>query len=127
MVLLCLGVTQTQLGRNLEAKALDFRFRWRGVKPPGTQVVLVAIDDQSIAELGRWPWSRQQFGAVVRRLQAAGARVIVFDMLFLEPEVNATRDVLQAVQTTFESLQLSSLDPRLAAFQRQLHTMVGGR
>jgi adenylate cyclase len=123
MVLLALGVTQSQLGRNLEAKALDFRFRWRGVKSPGAQVVLVAIDDQSIAELGRWPWSRQQFGAVVHRLQAAGARVIVFDVLFLEPEVNATRDVLQGVQTTFASLQLSSLDPRLAAFQRLLHTM----
>ena len=99
-MLLSLGVTQTQLGRTLEAKALDFRFRWRGAKPPGAQVVLVAIDDQSIAELGRWPWSRQQFGAVVHRLQAAGARVIVFDVLFLEPEVNATRDVLQEVQTT---------------------------
>jgi adenylate cyclase len=44
-------------------------------------------------------------------------------MLFLEPEVNAARDVLQGVQTTFESLQLSSLDPRLAAFQRLLQTM----
>jgi adenylate cyclase len=123
MVLLCLGVTQSQLGRNLEAKALDFRFRWRGVRPPGTQVVLVAIDDQSIAELGRWPWSRQQFGAVVRRLQTAGARVIVFDVLFLEPEVHATRDVLQEVQTRFESLQLPSLDARLTAFQQLLRTM----
>jgi adenylate cyclase len=123
MVLLALGVTQSQLGRNLEAKALDFRFRWRGVKSPGARVVLVAIDDESIAELGRWPWSRQQFGTVVHRLQAAGVRVIVFDVLFLEPEVNATRDVLQGVQTTFASLQLSSLDARLAAFQRLLHTM----
>jgi adenylate cyclase len=123
MGLLYLGTASSILGRNLEAKALDLRFRWRGVRSPGTQVVLVTIDDQSIAELGRWPWSRQHFGAVVRRLQAAGARLIVFDLLFLEPEVHATRETLQAVETAFESLHLSPLDARLGAFQQILRNM----
>ena len=72
VVLLYVWAAQSTLLRNLEAKALDLRFHLRGMKQPGAPIILVAIDDRSIAELGRWPWSRRRFAEIVQRLHAAG-------------------------------------------------------
>ena len=71
---------QATLMRNLETRLLDLRLLWRGVQHPHVPVALVLIDDKSIAELGRWPWSRSRLASVVQQLTVAGARVIAFDI-----------------------------------------------
>ena len=43
----------------LESELLDLRFRLRPRHSPDVPIVVVEIDDASIAEIGRWPWSRQ--------------------------------------------------------------------
>jgi adenylate cyclase len=123
MVLLYLWASQSTFLRNLEAKALDLRFHLRGEKSPGTGVVLVAIDDRSIAELGRWPWSRKHFAEIVHRLHAAGAKVIAFDLLFTEPETAVEREVLRSLRQAFQSFDVPLQAPHLETFDRILLQM----
>ena len=52
-------------------------------EPP---IVVVDIDEASIAELGQWPWSRRVIAAIVDRLHALGAASIGFDIVFSEPD-----------------------------------------
>ena len=70
----------------LESLALDARFRLRHRLPPAVPVVIVKIDDGSIAELGRWPWSRAVFARFLDRMHAEGSKVVAFDLLFSEPQ-----------------------------------------
>jgi adenylate cyclase len=72
--------------RTLETQSLDWRFRLRGIRPPGQQIAVVLVDDKSLAALGRWPLSRDLFGRAVTALDRAGAKVIGFDVLFSEPD-----------------------------------------
>ena len=44
------------------------------------------IDEGSIRQLGRWPWARSVHARLIDRLKAAGAKTIVFDVLFTEPD-----------------------------------------
>jgi adenylate cyclase len=90
MLLLYVGIGHTGLAYHLETKTLDWRFRWRGVRSPGDQVVMVVIDDGSITALGRWPWSRQRFATLVHRLKNAGVRVIAFDLVMLKYWADST-------------------------------------
>jgi len=60
---------------------LDQRFRVIDRAPSGSLVV-VEIDPRSIAKYERWPWSRSAYAEAVRELEAAGARVIGFDVDF---------------------------------------------
>ncbi|MEJ2590252.1 MAG: CHASE2 domain-containing protein [Candidatus Thiodiazotropha sp.] len=53
---------------------------------PSDDVVIVAIDEKSLEALGRWPWSREVHARLVERLTQAGARAIVFDVLFSEAD-----------------------------------------
>ncbi len=54
-------------------------------RPAGEGILIIAIDNRSLAELGRWPWPREHHVALVRRLGTAGVRAIGYDVLFLEP------------------------------------------
>lgn len=55
---------------------------------PDPGIVIVAIDEASLAELGRWPWPRQTHAALLDRLHAAGSKGVAMDIIFSE----ATRD-----------------------------------
>jgi adenylate cyclase len=79
----------------LEEKTLDMRFTIRGKISPGPETVIAAIDEKSIKKLGRFPWPRSVWGRVVDRLTEEGAKVIVFDVFFSEPENVESDDLFQ--------------------------------
>lgn len=57
-------------------------------RPPADNIVIVAIDEQSLREQGRWPWSRRVHAELIRKLSAAGAKGTILDILFAEPDAN---------------------------------------
>ena len=50
--------------------------------------ILAAIDEKSIKEIGRFPWSRNVWADIVEKLGSLGAKVIAFDVIFSEEEVS---------------------------------------
>lgn len=71
----------------LDARAYDLALRTRPPLPGPGDIVVVVIDDESIARLGRWPWPWSRHAALVRALHEHYlAKAIVFDLLFLEPD-----------------------------------------
>ncbi|MEL6750970.1 MAG: CHASE2 domain-containing protein, partial [Pseudomonadota bacterium] len=52
----------------------------------GSDVVVLDIDEASIRRIGQWPWPRTVIADVVTRLQALGAAVVVFDVIFSEAD-----------------------------------------
>ncbi len=80
----------------LELKTYDMRLRALP-STPSRQVAIAAIDERSLAELGRWPWSRATLARLVDRLDRLGARVIAFDLFFPEAESpQADRELARA-------------------------------
>jgi adenylate cyclase len=84
-----LPASQLEPVRQLESQLLDLRLRLRRPGPPSDAIVLLHIDDRSLAEIGRWPWSRAVIAELIRRTQEAGARTIALDLLLTEPEPGA--------------------------------------
>lgn len=50
-----------------------------------SDLVVVAIDDESLQELGRWPWDRRVYAEFLNGLQGSGVRAIGMDIIFAEP------------------------------------------
>ncbi|HXS54327.1 MAG TPA: serine/threonine-protein kinase [Usitatibacter sp.] len=55
-------------------------------KPPSERIAVIAIDEQSIANIGRWPWSRDVIAKLIDQLAAAHAKVIGDTVFFFEPQ-----------------------------------------
>src|SRR5580704_13741473 len=49
-------------------------------------VVIVDIDEESLKEIGQWPWPRTTVADLVNKITALGAVTIGFDIVFAEPD-----------------------------------------
>ncbi|KQT35211.1 hypothetical protein ASG29_03615 [Sphingomonas sp. Leaf412] len=67
------------VGGPVERAIEPLRFAMTG-KQAGGRTVVVEMDADSTASIGRWPWPRRHYAALVDRLRAAGAATIVFDV-----------------------------------------------
>src|SRR5215475_5829905 len=87
----------------LELLASDLRFRVRGPMALGPEVVIAAIDEQSVDELGRWPWPYTVQAQLIRRLTSYGAAAIGYDVVFSSSDTSAGLDNLQTIKTPLEA------------------------
>jgi adenylate cyclase len=117
-VILPLAIYDIAPLRILETASLDLRFRVRGREAPGSEVAVVLVDDRSLAALGRWPLSRRLFAQAVRKLDQAGAKVIVFDLLFAEPEQPISSEVQKTARQAAERLTAPEDAPLRAELDR---------
>ena len=78
----------SDLDRRLEWLAYDLRVRLMLPEEvaPDPRIVIVDIDEKSLLQLGRWPWSRSTIADLVDRVFEAGAAVLAMDVMFAEPE-----------------------------------------
>ena len=65
----------------IDMRALDGRLLQQGGGPVAPEVVIVAVDNASIAELGRWPWSRPLVARLIDTIAKGGPAVIGVDMV----------------------------------------------
>jgi len=82
--LLALAASRTMLFRAFELQTVDQRFLLRGPRQAQTPLALVFIGDYSIEAFGHWPWSWTYHALLVDALKRAGARLVLFDVLFAE-------------------------------------------
>ncbi len=75
----------SDLIQSLERKAYDGAVKMSS-KNPNDKIAIIAIDDQSISNIGRWPWSREIHADMIDKLTAAKAKVVGNTVFFFEPQ-----------------------------------------
>jgi Predicted transmembrane sensor domain len=72
--------------RSAELKSLDALFNVRGKRDLGKEIVVVMIDENGIKKLRRYPLPRDHVGKFVDTVADLGAKVLVFNVLYAEPQ-----------------------------------------
>lgn len=60
-------------------------------------VVLVVVDEPSLDQLGKWPWTRETHAQLIRQISRSEPKVVGFDILFSEPDQLHPKDDLALV------------------------------
>lgn len=100
--------------------------RFHGGRQPDDRIAIVAINDASIARIGRWPWDRSVHADLIRALTKAGALIIAYDVNFSETQNGeADADLASAIQVSQRvilptELSISNVDGRLTADPKQI-------
>ncbi len=104
--------------QSLERKAYDLGVKASSSRNPSEKVAVIAIDDQSIANIGRWPWSREVHAKMIDLLAAAKAKVIGNTVFFSEPQVDPGLNYINKFSQLYANSSLKNLaDP---AVQQEL-------
>lgn len=96
--------------QSIERYTYDLGVRSRD-RTPSDRIAVVAIDDESIRNVGRWPWPRAEQAQLLDKLHEGGARVIANTALYLEPESNASAAAMQTIASDLQTSPLTQQIP----------------
>ncbi len=122
--------------RELDAQLYDARLRLTmpgGVDP---RIVIIDVDEKSLAAEGHWPWPREKLAALVTALfQTYRVDTLGFDMVFAERDENHDLERLETLARSGQKRQfLQQLDAfrpvldqdrQFALALRHTHTVLG--
>ncbi len=110
--------TNWSLGQSMERQTQEFFFQLRGSVKPPNNIVILAIDEHSLNQgklyktdpqkladfepLQTWPWKREAYARVIKRLMAAGAKSVAVDVVFDAPSSYGQADDEQLRQVLQE-------------------------
>lgn len=77
----------TDLIDTLERRLYDYASTQTS-RQPSDRIAIIAIDDQSIANIGRWPWPRDVHAELIDKLAAGKSKTIVHTAFFFEPQTD---------------------------------------
>ncbi|MEI7841704.1 MAG: serine/threonine-protein kinase [Gallionellaceae bacterium] len=110
VALVFLATANSDLMQSLERKAYDIGVR-ASSRVASDKIAIIAIDDDSIANLGRWPWPRETQGKLLDILASGHAKVIGNTVFFSEPQVDAGLEYVNKLATVLATSTIKESNP----------------
>ena len=82
----------------------DFLFVLRGEIPHHNNVVIIDIDEKSLAEYGRWPWSRNKIAKLIDSINTYKPEIIGMDIIFAEADNSSPHFVASELNISTKAL-----------------------
>lgn len=104
----------------LDLRFNDIKYKIRPASQSQAPVALIAIDDASVREIGRFPWSREMMAEMTDNLLKLGAQSISFDVIFAEPETSnpkADTAFAKTISDASDKIVLGTFSENLVNFQ----------
>ena len=92
----------------MERSAYDIGVR-SSSRIPSDKIAIIAIDDQSINNIGRWPWSRDILAQMHEILAEGGAKAVGQTVFFSEPQLDPGLEFIRELKLAFEDSNISAI------------------
>ena len=114
----------SDLMQSLERKAYDLGVLATS-RTPSDKIAVIAIDEQSIANLGRWPWPRAIHAKMLDILSAGHPKVIGYTAFFFEPQIDAGLAYIYKIAELIGNSKLKDVkDPAMRSDLGQLGALL---
>ncbi len=113
------GNSKPQLLTSFDNRLVDALFNLRGKTSTSNSVVIVDLDDESMAKIGQWPWPRNIVAELSAAIHRSGAKSVGFDIVFAEQDRTSPKHHLDnfidllGMDITPEQLKGLQEDPNL--------------
>ncbi len=83
---------------HFDAILYDTKVRLTMPRNVDERLVILDIDEKSLAEVGRWPWNRERMATLMNKLfDRNGIALLGFDIVFAEPDASSGLPVLESL------------------------------
>jgi adenylate cyclase len=86
IVVAVLSLYRPSMFSSFESGVYDRLVRTLPTRMASDRIVILDVDERSLASVGQWPWRRDVIGKLVERLREWGAAVVALDIVFAEPD-----------------------------------------
>ena len=114
LVFLILWLTGNAVLGGLERDAYDLGVRMSSADP-GEKINIIAIDDRSIQNIGRWPWSREIHAQIIDKLVAGGAKTIGNTIFYSEAQVDPGLTWIRRLRGELANINMAEDDAKSIA------------
>lgn len=100
LILLCVAIAFSFSATRWREQIRNFTFDNYNIARPreaSNDVVIIDIDEASLKEIGQMPWPRTVMADLVKKLKDMGAAVIVFDIVFSEPDRSSPQVIAETI------------------------------
>lgn len=98
LVMAALFVFQPFFLKTVELKVYDAMFRATYSEQVPADIVIVDLDEESLAAFGQWPWPRYRVAMLLEKIRRAGAVSIGLDMVFAEKDRTSPKIIKKQLQ-----------------------------
>lgn len=78
-------------------------------REPTDQVVIVDLDENSLRQIGQWPWPRDVIAELITELNNLGAKVVAFDMVFAEEDRTSPLQIIKRLPNSDNYTELKEV------------------
>jgi serine/threonine-protein kinase len=118
VVVLMMFAGGSDLLQSLERKAYDMGVQ-ASTRAPSDRVAVIAIDDVSIANIGRWPWSREVHARMTDLLAGAKAKVVANTVFLFEPQLDPGYQYITKLLELAEKSEAGAAPGQMLALLRE--------
>ena len=108
ITLVFLFFMQSDFIQSIERDAYDFGVQSSN-RTASDKIAIIAIDDESLENIGRWPWPRDIHAQMYEILQKGGAKVIGQTALFSEPQLDPGLQFIKELQSAFKESRIANI------------------
>jgi len=123
VVSILMGIA-TSLGffSGIERSAYDWGVRASDLTP-SNKIALIAIDERSIENIGRWPWSREVHAQMIDKLTEAEAKAIGYTVFFFEPQKDKGLTLVNNLVELIDKGSLSNIEESIINIDETINTL----
>ena len=93
--IICFTITKINLFGKIDFRLYDFMLGLQKEAKTDDDIVIVEVDNDSLAKIGAWPWTRDILGNALIRLKEFNSKQAVFDIEYVSPATNAVEENLE--------------------------------
>lgn len=112
-------LSMTSILQGLERATYDLGIR-HATRSPSEKISIIAIDEESIANLGRFPWPRDIYAQLHESLIDGGAKVIGQTLFFSEPQIDPGLEYITELRSAFESSSIAAVPDSIAELDQTI-------
>jgi len=111
LLLLTIFAYQSHLFQKIEFILLDNHMKKTASHQPDDRIIVIAIDDYSLEELGQFPWDRAIYATLLDQLnqEQFEPSAIAFDIVYSEPSVSESDDIFAEALSRYNNVILPSV------------------
>ena len=112
---------------SIDKKLRDMLFVNRGAIETTGNVIIIDIDEESLSEIGQFPWSRDEVATMIYNLAVNGIAAVGFDIMFPESDRSSPRKIINdlGIQDLVPDEKMVDYDEVFASVVSQTPTILG--